>query len=61
VISITLRTTGTVSKSFGKYLSHKPGKNDIKEIYKTAILDAGHYTHTAGNTDVKVNNFYRGK
>jgi hypothetical protein len=30
--------TGTISKSFRKYLSSIPGKHDIKELQKTAIL-----------------------
>jgi hypothetical protein len=34
--------TGTVSKSFRKYLSSVPGKHDIKELQKTAILDTAH-------------------
>jgi hypothetical protein len=28
---------GTISKSFGKYLSNKPGKHEIKDLQKTAI------------------------
>jgi hypothetical protein len=34
--------TGTISKSFRKYLSSIPGKHDIKELQKTAILGTAH-------------------
>jgi hypothetical protein len=30
--------TGTISKFFRKYLSSVPGKHDIKELQKTAVL-----------------------
>ena len=30
--------TGTISKSFRKYLSNVPSKHDSKELHKTAIL-----------------------
>jgi hypothetical protein len=34
--------TGTMSKSFRKHLSSIPGKHDIKELQKTAILGTAH-------------------
>jgi hypothetical protein len=34
--------TGTISKSFRKYLSSVPGKHDTKELQKTAILGTAH-------------------
>jgi hypothetical protein len=34
--------TGTISKSFRKYLSSIPGKHDIQELQKTAILGTAH-------------------
>jgi hypothetical protein len=34
--------TGTISKSFRKYLSNVPRKHDIKELQKTAILGTTH-------------------
>jgi hypothetical protein len=34
--------TGTISKSFRKYLSGIPGKHDTKELQKTAILSTAH-------------------
>jgi hypothetical protein len=38
VIPVIIGATGTVSKSFGKYLNNIPGKHKMKELQKTAIL-----------------------
>jgi hypothetical protein len=35
---VIIGATGTISKSFRKYLSSIPGKHNIKELQKTAIL-----------------------
>jgi len=35
----TRGATGTISKSFGQYLSNITGKHKIKELQKTPILD----------------------
>ena len=42
VISVITGATGTVSKSLRQYLNNIPGKHEIKELQKTAILDTGH-------------------
>jgi hypothetical protein len=42
VTPIITGTTGTISKSLRKYLSSIPGKHDIKELQKTAILGTAH-------------------
>ena len=42
VIPVIIGATGTISKSFGKYVSNIPGKHDIKELQKTAILGTAH-------------------
>jgi hypothetical protein len=42
VTPVIIGATGTVSESFRKYLSNIPGKYDIKEIQKTAILGTAH-------------------
>ena len=42
VIPVIIGATGTISKSFRKYLSNVPGKHEIKELQKTAILGAAH-------------------
>jgi len=34
--------TGTISKSFRKYVSNIPGNQDVKELHKTAILGTAH-------------------
>jgi hypothetical protein len=38
VIPVIIGATGTISKSFRKYVSNIPGKNEVKELRKTAIL-----------------------
>jgi hypothetical protein len=42
VTPVIIGATGTISKSFRKYLSNIPGKHDIKELQKTAILGTAH-------------------
>jgi len=42
VIPIIIGATGTVSKSFTKYVSNIPGKHEVKELQKTAILGTAH-------------------
>jgi len=42
VISVIIKATGTVSKSLRQYLSNVPGKHEIKELQKTAILCTAH-------------------
>jgi hypothetical protein len=42
VIQLIIRATGSVSESFAKYLSNIPGKQDIKELQKTAIVGTAH-------------------
>jgi hypothetical protein len=59
VITVIIGATGTISKSLRQYLSNIPGKHEIKEVRKTAIL--GHCTHTAGSVNVKVQNIFNGR
>ena len=42
VIPVIIGATGTVSKSFRKYVSNMPGKHEVKELQKTAILGTAH-------------------
>ena len=42
VIPVIIGATGTISKSFRKYVSNIPGKHEVKELHKTAILDTAH-------------------
>jgi hypothetical protein len=47
VMSVIIGTTGTISESFRKYLSNVLGKQEIKELQKTAILGMAHIPHKA--------------
>jgi hypothetical protein len=42
VIPVIIGATGTISKSFRKYVSKIPGKHEIKQLQKTAILGTAH-------------------
>jgi hypothetical protein len=42
VIPVITGATGTISKSFRKYLSNVPGIQEVKELHKTAILCTAH-------------------
>jgi len=42
VLPIVIWATGTISKSFTKYLSNIPGNHEVKELQKTAILGTAH-------------------
>ena len=41
-IPVIIGATGTMSKSFRKYVSDIPGKHEVKELQKTAILGTAH-------------------
>ena len=42
VIPVIIGVTGTISKSFRKYVSNILGKHDMKELQKIAILGTAH-------------------
>jgi hypothetical protein len=42
VIPVTIGATGTISKSFRKYVSNIPGHYEVKELQKTTILGTAH-------------------
>ena len=42
VIPVIIGATGTISKSFRKYVSDISGNHDIKELQKRAILGTAH-------------------
>ena len=42
VISVIIAATGTISKSFRKYVSSIPENHELKELQKTAILGTAH-------------------
>jgi hypothetical protein len=41
-IPVIIGATGTISKSFRKYVSTVPGIHEVKEVKKTAILGTAH-------------------
>ena len=47
VIPVIIVATGTVSKSFRKYVSNMPGNHEVKELQKTAILGTAHILRKA--------------
>ena len=42
VIPVIIGATGTISKSFRKYISNIPGNHEMKELQKTVILGTAH-------------------
>ena len=40
--TVIIGATGTISKSFRKYISNLPGNHEVKELQKTAILGTAH-------------------
>ena len=42
VIPVIIGANGTISESFRKYVSNIPGKHEVKELQKTAILGTAH-------------------
>ena len=42
VIPVMIGATGTISKSFRKYISNIPGNHEVRELQKTAILGTAH-------------------
>ena len=42
VIPVIIGATGTISKSFRKYISNIPGNHEVKELQNTAILGTAH-------------------
>ena len=42
MIPVKIAATGTISKTFRKYVSNIPGNHEVKELQKTAILGTEH-------------------
>ena len=53
VIPVITGATGTISKTFRKYVRNIPGNHKVKELQKTAILCTAHILRKV-NTNVKV-------
>jgi hypothetical protein len=51
--------TEIISKSCRQYLSNIPGKHEIKELQKTAIMGTAHIPHKY--TGIKVHNVHHEK
>ena len=47
VIPVIIGATGTISKSFRKYMCNIPGKHEVEELQKTAILCTAHILREA--------------
>jgi len=47
VIPVIIRATGTISKSFRKYVSNIAGKHEVKKLEKTALLGTAHILRKA--------------
>jgi hypothetical protein len=42
VIPVIIGATGTISKSFRKYVCNIPGNHEVRELQKTALLGTAH-------------------
>jgi hypothetical protein len=42
VTPVITGATGTISKSFRKYVSNGPGNHEVRELWKAAILGTAH-------------------
>ena len=42
VIPVIIGATGTISKTFRKYVSNITGNHEVNELQKTVILDTAH-------------------
>jgi hypothetical protein len=42
LIPVIIGATGTISKSFRKYVSNIPGNHEVKELQETEILGSAH-------------------
>ena len=42
MIPVIIGATGTISKSFRKYVSNIPRKHEVQKLQKTAILGTAH-------------------
>jgi hypothetical protein len=47
VIAVIIGATGSILKSFRKYVSNIPGNHEVRELQKTAILGTAHLLRKA--------------
>jgi hypothetical protein len=53
VIPVIIGATGTISKSFRKYVSSIPGNHEVKELQKTATLGTAHILRKSANVKIQ--------
>jgi len=53
VIPVIIGATGTISKSFRKYVTNIPGNHEVKELQKTAILGTAHIISESANVEIQ--------
>ena len=68
MIPVIIGATGTISKSFRKYVSYIPGNHELKELQRTALLGTAHLLRkvltlryngvNAGTSDIRTMNIY---
>ena len=54
VIPVIIGATGTISKPFRKYVSKIPGKHEVKELKKTAMLGNAHILRKVVDSTLKL-------
>jgi hypothetical protein len=59
VTPVIIGATGTISKSFRKYLSQRTGKARYQGTTENSCT--GHSTHTAGSANVEAQNIQHGR
>jgi hypothetical protein len=52
VIPVIIGATGTISKSFRKYVRNIPGNHEVKELQKNSHIR--HCTHTSKSANVEI-------
>ena len=53
VIPVIIGATGTIAKSFRKYVSNIPEEHEVKELQKTVILGTAHILRKITNVKVQ--------
>jgi hypothetical protein len=54
VIPVIIGATGTISKSFRKYVSNIPVNCEVRELQKTVMLGTAYHVHASESANVKV-------
>jgi len=50
---VIIGATGTISKSFRKYVCNMPGNYEVKELQKAAILGTAHILGESANVEIQ--------